>query len=168
MSAPLYSSADYLAALQSLLPRGRVWPKDSDSLQTAALSGLTPTYFRNNARANDLLAEAFPATTVEMLPEWEATLGLPDPCAGIAPTIQMRRDQVVARFTGRGGQSFSYMTAFALNLGYTITITQFVPARAGILRAGLPLCGNDFAYAWCVNVALNTLRAFRSRHIGCR
>jgi len=160
--APAYTAADYLSALQSLLPRGRVWPREPDAAQTKALSGLTPTYERQNVRANHLLVDAFPTTTVELLPEWEATLGLPDPCAGIAPTIQARRAQVVARFTASGGQSIAYMTALALSLGYSITITQFIPARAGILRAGQPLCGNDFAHAWRVNAPLNTSFAFRA------
>lgn len=160
--APTYTAADYLGALQSLLPRGRAWPREPDAAQTRALSGLTPTPARQNLRANQLLVDAMPTTTVELLPEWEATLGLPDPCAGIAPTLQARRAQVVARFAGSGGQSIGYMKAFALNLGYTITITQFIPARAGILRAGMPLCGNDFAHAWRVSAPLNTSVEFRA------
>lgn len=160
--APLYTAADYLSALQSLLPRGRAWPRAPDAVQTSALSGLTLIYERSNLRANQLLVDAFPATTVELLPEWEAALGLPDPCAGPAPTLQGRRAQVIARFTAVGGQSIAYIKSFALSLGFSIDITQFIPARAGILRAGRPLCGNDFAYAWRVTAALNTSFAFRA------
>ncbi|MET3135271.1 uncharacterized protein YmfQ (DUF2313 family) [Oxalobacteraceae bacterium GrIS 1.11] len=160
--APAYTALDYLSALQALLPRGRVWPRERDAAQTKALSGLMPTYERQNLRANHLLVDAFPTTTVELLPEWEDTLGLPDPCAGVAPTIQARRAQVVARFTGSGGQSVAYMKAFAFSLGYSIDITQFVPARAGVLRVGMPLCGNDFAHAWNVSAPLNTSFAFRA------
>jgi uncharacterized protein YmfQ (DUF2313 family) len=50
------------------------------------LSGFTPAFERLTARANNLLIDAFPGSTYELLPEWEATLGLPDPCAGEAPT----------------------------------------------------------------------------------
>jgi uncharacterized protein YmfQ (DUF2313 family) len=160
--APAYTAADYLSALQSLLPRGHAWPRAPDAVQTSALAGLAPIYARQNLRANHLLVDGFPTTSVELLPEWEATLGLPDPCAGPAPTLQGRRAQVVARFTAVGGQSISYMKSFALSLGYTIDITQFIPARAGILRAGQPLCGNAFAHAWCVNTPLQSSFAFRS------
>lgn len=160
--APAYTAADYLSALQSLLPRGHAWPRAPDAVQTSALAGLTPIYARQNLRANHLLVDGFPTTTVELLPEWEATLGLPDPCAGPAPTLQGRRAQVVARFTATGGQSISYMKSFALSLGYAIDITQFIPARAGILRAGLPLCGNAFAHAWRVSTPLNSSFAFRA------
>lgn len=144
------------------MPRGFVWPRGTDATQTKALSGLVPVYVRTNARANKLLVEALPSTTFELLPEWEATLGLPDPCAGVSPTIQGRRAQVVARFSNIGGQSTSHMIAFAKSLGYTITITQFTPARAGMLRAGQPLCGTSWAHAWRVNAALNTINPFRA------
>lgn len=160
--APYYTAADYLGALQSLLPRGRVWPRELDAVQTKTLSGLTPIYERHNARSNHLLVDAFPSSAIELLPEWESTLGLPDQCSGLVPTIQARRAQVIARFSGVGGQSIAYLTAFALSLGYTITIKQFIPARAGILRAGALICGNDFAHAWAVSAPLNTVFAFRS------
>lgn len=162
MTAPTYTAADYLGALQSLMPRGRVWPRGPDAVQTQGLAGLTPSYERSGLRANYLLVDAFPSTAYELLPEWEATLGLPDPCAGPSPTIQARRAQVVARFAGSGGQSIAYMTAFALNLGYAITITQYVPARAGNLRAGQALCGNSWAHAWRVNAPLISSYPFRA------
>lgn len=155
MTAPLYSAADYLAALQSLMPRGRAWPRDPDATQARALAGLAPTYERQNQRANQLLVDAFPATTVELLPEWESALGLPDPLAGAAPTIEARRAQVLARFVGAGGQSIPYITAYALNLGYAITVTQFAPARVGMLRVGMPVYGPDFAHVWQINVPLD-------------
>jgi uncharacterized protein YmfQ (DUF2313 family) len=162
MPAPQYNAADYLSALQALMPRGRVWPRDADATQSKVLSGLVPTYVRQNARANALLGEALPITTFELLPEWEATLGLPDPCAGVSPTVQGRRAQVVARFANVGGQSAPHMIAFAKNLGYTITITQFTPARAGLLRAGQALCGTAWAHAWRVNAPSNTVNPFRA------
>lgn len=157
MSAPQYSAADYLAALQALLPRGRVWPRDADAVQTQALSGLTPTYARQNARANQLLVDAFPLSTIELLPEWEETLGLPDPCAGMSPTVYARRAQVAARFQAKGGQSAAHFIAMAAALGYSVTITQFVPARVGQARVGQPLYGAAWAHAWQINAALHTV-----------
>ncbi len=145
-----YSSSDFLAAFQALLPRGAVWPREPDAVQTQALAALMPTWSRLAARDENLLIDAFPATTVELLPEWEATLGLPDPCAGEAPTIDLRQAQVVARFSGLGGQSVAYFTAFAAALGYDITITQFRPRRFGD-GFGLPMNGLAWAFAWQVD-----------------
>lgn len=156
MSAPNYSAADYLRALQALLPRGRVWPRDPDAKQTAVLSGFTPCFETLTARANHLLVDAFPASTYELLPEWESTLGLPDPCAGEAPTTQQRVAQVVARLVASGGQSIRYFTAVAAALGYAITITQFVPSRFG-KRFGTAFGGTAWAFAWQVNAPTFTI-----------
>lgn len=162
MAAPVLLAANFLKAIQSLLPQGLVWPRDPDAVQTKALSGLAPSYERNTTRANYLLVDAFPATTYELLPEWELTLGLPDPCAGTSPSIQARRAQVVARFSNGGGQSAAYFVQFASNLGYQITVESFAPARAGQSVCGDPCNGVDWAFAWAVNVPLSTVTTARA------
>lgn len=162
MPAPSYSASDYLAALQALLPKGRVWPREIDATQTQVLAGLTPVYEKNNARANDLIAEAFPATAYELLPEWEASLGLPDPVIGEVPMLQNRRAQAVAKFIGDGGQSAAYMIAVAKALGYEVTVTNYAPFRCGQQACGAQLGGEDWAHTWSINAALNTLTSFRA------
>lgn len=162
MLAPLLTALDYARALRALLPYGRVWPRDEDTGQFAFFKGLGPTYERLTARANNLLVDSFPLTTIELLPEWEATLGLPDPCAGPSPTIEARRAQVIARFTAAGGQSQAWFISFAGKLGYTISITNYSPFRVGFNTVGQPLYGQDWAYAWTINAPLNTVRYFRA------
>lgn len=149
-------AADFLQAFLKLLPRGRVWSRDLGTVQNNGLLGLNTIYETNTARANQLLVDAFPGTTFELLPEWEFTMGLPDPCAGPAPTIQTRRAQVVARLTATGGQSIPYFVALAETLGYQITITQFMPSRFG-KRFGSPFGGTDWAHAWQVNAPTFTV-----------
>ncbi len=144
----------------SLLPRGRVWSRDVSSVQSRALLGLVTIYEDSTARANQLLVDAFPGSTYELLPEWELTLGLPDPCAGPAPTIQARRAQVVARLTAAGGQSIPYFTGLAKSLGYEVTVTQFMPSRFG-KRFGTPFGGVDWAHAWQINAPTFTVNRLR-------
>ena len=144
------------------MPLGKVWPRDSDAIQTQALAGLAAVYEQSSDRAQNLISDAFPASTVELLPEWEETLGLPDPCAGAAPTIQQRRNQVVARFANGGGQSAAYFINFALNLGYTVAVHQYAPFRCGQSRAGDSLGGVEWFYAWAINAPLNTVTRFRA------
>lgn len=160
-TAPLYSSADYLVALQNLLPRGRIWPRDADAVMTAALAGLAPIYVRNNARANQVIDEAFPPATYELLPQWEATLGLPDPCGGVAPTVQARRGQVVARFIAKGGQSAAYFIEFAAALGFTITVNSCAPFRMGQSRMGQPLGDSEWMFVWQVHGPVDAAIPFR-------
>jgi len=160
MLAPILTDDDLLGAFQLLMPRGEVWPRDSDAIQTKALKSLMPTYTRSAARARNLLIDAFPASTLELLPEWEATLGLPDPCSGPDPSVQQRRAQVVARLTARGGQSIPYFIAFAHALGYEITITQYTAWRFG-MRFGMPMCGLPWCFVWQVNAPGFTVDFFQ-------
>lgn len=126
------------------------------------LAALAPTYARLSARDANLLTDAFPATAVELLPEWEASLGLPDPCAGIAPTTEARQGQVVARLTARGkNQSAGYFINFAATLGYAITITQFTAYTVGH-PVGTPVYGAAWANAWQVNAPTYTIDPFRA------
>lgn len=152
MAAPQYSADDYRQAFQFLLPRGRAWPRESDAVQTALADGLTRSYERQNADANYLLFDAFPATSAALLTEWEETLGLPDSCyRSSVSTVSDRQGQVVAKFAYAGGQTPQYFIDVAAKLGYSVTITQYTPARAGITRAGMPAYSSAWAFAWTVN-----------------
>jgi uncharacterized protein YmfQ (DUF2313 family) len=161
MTTPIYTSADFQSALRSLMPTGRAWDKEAGSVLDSALGGLAPSYARNSAAAVALLADAFPATALDMLPEWEAALGLPDPCAGESPTLAGRRQQVVARLTNSGGQSIRYFVQYAASLGYTVTISQYAPFRCGQSRAGDALGSVDWFFTWSINAPLNTVTPFR-------
>jgi uncharacterized protein YmfQ (DUF2313 family) len=153
----LHSIANYQRALRALMPQGRVWPDDPDTTQTQVLGILAPGYAGVEQAAHDLLIDAFPATAVGLLPEWEETLGLPDPCAGPAPSLGQRQQQVVARLARPGGQSISFLEGFALQLGYVITISQFEPAVMGVAMCGTPMYGEAWAYAWSVNAPETTV-----------
>jgi uncharacterized protein YmfQ (DUF2313 family) len=153
-------AGDLLGAAQALLPTGAVWPRHPGTTQETVLRGLAAGAARLRARARALLVDGFPATALELLPEWEASLGLPDPCAGEAPTLQGRRRQVVARLTSRGGQSIPYFLGRAAALGYAVTIEEFTPFRLG-RRLGTRLGGEDWAHAWAVRAPLTTVTPFR-------
>lgn len=156
-----FTADNFLSAFQRLLPRGRAWNNDPSSNQTRVWRALVGTWVRQSARAEQLLADAFPATTNELLPEWEETLGLPDPCAGPAPTPDARRRQVVARFVGIGGQSIPYYVAYAANLGYDITITEFSPFLMGVNAMGDLLAGDVAAITWLVTAPAVTVHLFQ-------
>lgn len=162
MSQPLFMAADYTAALQALLPRGRVWPKDLSALQTALCAGLAPSLERVDAEAQFLLQDTFPTTAVEMLPEWEESTGLPDPCAGEAPTLQQRQAQVGARVANAGGQSAAFFRTYAANLGYQVTVQTFGPFRVSQAAVGMPVADVAWAWAWAITAPLNSVTYFEA------
>lgn len=152
-----WSARDFADSFQRHMPTGPVWPRDPDAVQRATVEALMPTYMRTWALACDLPAETLPSTAVFLLPEWEASVGLPDPCAGPDPTIAQRQAHVVARLTQQNGPSIPSLTAFAAALGYEITIQEFAPARADVSCADDPCYEPEWAFAWQVTVAATTV-----------
>lgn len=125
--------ADYLAHLQALLPPGAAWTREPGAVLTRLLAAQAAGLARAHNRALDLMEEADPRTTVELLAEWERLCGLPDTCtAGAALTPDERRAAVVGRLVARGGQSRRYFIGVAAAMGYPgATVTEFRPFRAG-------------------------------------
>ncbi|WP_070106499.1 YmfQ family protein [Burkholderia plantarii] len=161
MSAPNYSASDFASALSALMPRGLAWPRDPGSVMCKAIAALAPMWSRHVAANNYLLIDAFPATTVELLPEWEAALGLPDPCAGESPSLAQRQAQVVARFTNNGGASVAYFVNYAKTLGFDVSIDEFTPFRVGQQAVGASVGVEGWAHTWRINAPENTINYFR-------
>ncbi|HVJ53442.1 MAG TPA: YmfQ family protein [Aliidongia sp.] len=148
-------------ALLKLLPPGAAFPRDPTGPMGRVLGAVADSLARCEARALDLVqVEADPRSTVEMLPDWEAALGLPDPCAGPSPTIELRRAQVVARYIGQGGQTAAYFISVAAALGYPITITPRRPSQFG-KKFGTPFGGTAWAFTWQINAPTLTIRRFK-------
>ncbi len=151
MNLAHFTQDQYAAQLRAMLPPGRVWPRDPNTVLGRLITGLAGSFWRSQNRANALVDEAFPGTTNELLSEWEQSLGLPDPCAGPGQTVAQRRQQVIGRLTASGGQSIPYLIAAAAAIQIPITIDQFTQARAGQARAGQPCNGPDWAFALRIN-----------------
>lgn len=158
-----YSVNEYTAAIQSLMPGGLVWPKISGGVQTSTLRALAQSYQRSDEDARDLLDAAFPSTATAMLPEWEATLGLPDLCAiGEIDSIIQRQRAVISKLFGIGGQSVAYFIRVAEALGYTISITQYRQACAGMSVCGDSLNGEEWPFAWLITAPETTINYAQS------
>lgn len=123
MPAPVFSFSEFSQALLRLLPRGPIWSRDLDGLPVRLTAIWGKTFSRNSDRCANLLKDSFPATTDELLLEWQKTLGLPGPVASEAQTLEQQQAQVVARLTGTGGCSIPYLEDYAKTLGYSVTIT---------------------------------------------
>lgn len=143
----------YKAILQGLLPTGLIWPRDSEAILSRVLEGAAVELARVDGRAEDLVDEADPRATLEMLTDWERVCGLPDACAGDTPqALAQRQRALVAKVTARGGQSPAYFTALAATLGHQIQIYEHRPGSTQSSCADH--CGGpDWALAWEVRAA---------------
>lgn len=158
-----HSADQYRDQLKALLPSGLAWTREPGTNLEALLDGMAQEWERLDERGERLIIEAIPTTTNELLPDWERVAGLPDDCGGEqSETLQGRRADLITKLTSRGGQSAAYFIAVAEALGYTITITEFRPFRAGYSQAGDQLTNGEWVFTWQVNAPETTITNFRA------
>mgnify|MGYP000847498837 CR=1 FL=1 len=153
---------DYAKALRQLLPPGPAMQYDDAVNLEQVLLALADTYNAVHDRSCVLLQEMVPATTLEMLPDWERVAGLPDECAPDTTTIEARRAALIARIGRQGGQSKAFYIALAASIGFAITITEFDPFSAGLGVAGGALTNDGWTYCWKVTAVTQTVFAFKA------
>lgn len=83
------------------MPSGIAWGAKlvEDSNLHSQMHGTSKPFNMIQGRIDDLRREFNINQTVELLPEWEASVGLPDECFGPVSGIQERRDLVKERFS---------------------------------------------------------------------
>lgn len=144
-------SAAYYEQLAGLLPQGAAWMAPPASTLGRLLFGLSDEMARLDARGVDLLEEADPRTTYELLPDWERLTGLPDTCTGVPDTARERQTAIHQKLTSTGGQSIAYFVDLAAKAGFVIEIEEHRPAEIGTV-CDAPLYGEAWAFAWTVHV----------------
>lgn len=135
--------ADYETLLTEEAPQGLRPPGPALAGDPALLAAFAPSYARAHNRAMDLLDEADPTTTFQMLGDQEREWGLPDPCSqGVATTMQERRMALVDKRSAQGGATLPYLQAIAYRLGYDAEVVEHRPFICGMGRCGeTPLNG---------------------------
>jgi len=157
------TAADYLEQLKSLLPPGQAFPRDAGTTLHDLLDGMSIELARVDARGEALPMEANPATTNELLSDWERVAGLPDKCSGaLEETQQGRKNALLTKLTSTGGQSAPYFIELASALGYTVTIETFRPFRAGASRAGDLLTNGAWVFTWLIRSPETPVISFRA------
>lgn len=130
------TAAAYAGQLAALLPRGKLW---RGLLRAPVVGGvllaLGDTLARLDESINGLRREADPRSTLQLLPEWEASVGLPDGCLPGGGTTEQRRNAVVARLLSTGGSSPAYLIALGAAFGYTLTVEPLAPNQIRIRSA---------------------------------
>lgn len=147
---PALGDGDFQQAMLRLMPRGRIWRRDPSSNLSMLAGALAPTYTRSTAAAAQVLIDASPATTYNLLDEWESSLGLPDPCTAANPSIAQRQAAVLAKWGARGALTTNYFITLAAALGFAITIAEFSPFAVD-MPCDEELLDPEWAFIWQVN-----------------
>ena len=147
----MFDAAAYTAQLQALLPTGAAWPRDPDAQLTKLVAGLAEEFARVDVRALRLLDEADPRTALELLPEWERLVGLPDACIPVTGSVRERQLAVAAKVAGLGGQSRAYFISLAGNLGFAVEIFEYAPFTTESTVDG-DVMDDSWAFVWRVDL----------------
>jgi uncharacterized protein YmfQ (DUF2313 family) len=155
MSAPLPSPRDagaYARQFRQLLPRGAAWDFPIDGTFAGLIAGLAEEFARIDNRARDLIEEADPRTTLELLADWERVVGLPDNCSGEEPDNATERQVALhEKLTKLGAQNATAYKEMAARLGYAIDVIEHRPFRTGA-RVGDRVNSLPWTFVWTVNV----------------
>lgn len=146
------NAAAYLSQLQALLPQGPAWPRDPDVVLTRLLGAMAEEFARVDAVAGQVIDEADPRATQDLLTDWERVAGLSpySPTDGSLLSDEQRRANLQGALVERGGQSPAYFIALAARMGFVITITEFREWSVDDDVEAL-LNGADWNFAWQVN-----------------
>lgn len=157
------SQEAYLEQLQGLLPTGSAWAQQPEYNLTDLLDVVAAELALIDERIINLIKEADPRNTIEMLEDWETEYGLPDLCTNAVASLQERRAELISKVIGKGGQSKPYFIKVASILGYPITIEEYKPFICGISECGDDLNGApSVRFYWRVHVLQPRLTYFRT------
>ena len=113
-------------ALLQQMPCGRAWPRDPDANLPKYVMGFAKRLAELELSADRLLLEMRPETTVDLLPEWEEYLGLPE-CGATVQTFEMRRAAVVEKYHRKGGLQTWMIEQLSAALGFTVKVSEQWP-----------------------------------------
>ena len=97
---------------------------------------------RLETRSFELVLEATPGKSIELLDQWEAQAGLPSPCLeGEVQTLEERQTAAHMKLYGENETvTVEYLEDYALSLGYVIEITEgggfSTPFETGLSQVG--------------------------------
>ncbi len=159
------TAAEYAQAIAGELPTGTAWSRDPDGDLIKWVEGCAEIWGDVSAAAALLLlVESDPSKTVGLLPDWEAALGLPDPCVPQILSLPERQVALVNKLTTQGGQSREFFIGVAAALGYTITIKEYSTFQVGLSSIGGPrgrIMAPSSRYCWTVKVAQPRITRFQ-------
>jgi len=160
---------DYVILLKRLLPSGLAWPREQTTYMHKLLEALSEEFARLDVRAGvDLINEMDPTTTTELLPDYERLVELPDDLqTELSASLEQRRKDIVRKLTTGGGQAPAFFVEIAAAFGYTVTIEEYFPFRAGRNRCGYRCFDVDWIHHWGIRSDQSVTLYFRAGQNRC-
>ncbi|WP_437612004.1 YmfQ family protein [Erwinia sp. V71] len=137
----------YRDLLASLLPPVAYSPEQS--VLNAELTAEGEVFRLAEYSSENVLGAVTPFTAGALLSDWERILEL---TPGDGDAYQQRLEAVLIKLAETGGLSRAYFIRLAATAGYTITIDEFEPFRAGVSMAGDIVYVEEIIWVWAVNV----------------
>ena len=163
------TEADYQQQLGQLLPPGPAFDLALQPDWVQIVAALAPELARVDGNGEALLLELNPATAMALLPYWEGYLGLPDVCTVPgSQTLDERRQAVLDKLTATGAPQRSYYRKVGSQLGQTVEIEEFRPARVGEINVGDFLYGDGWPWSWIAGVAAGAYGTTEAASLDCR
>jgi len=143
----------YADALHRASPPGRLFATLSAGMQ-ALYNAIGNAIADAHNNAIRIIDESHPATATELLDQWLAAYGLPEPGTVLPPTDDERRALLIAKIKTKRGQSPARMIAIAAALGVVATVTEWfdvgrpltwrmtLPGEVTKFRAGISKAGD--------------------------
>lgn len=125
MSTPKLTTDEHVTALAANLPSGRIWtPKLlRGSNLNGLLRGLAPTFRAKDHYLQRYVEQSVPNETEDYLEEWEAALGIPDPCVPLETDPDKRRRNIEIKLAVLSGvqtaADFEYLASL---FGLTVVV----------------------------------------------
>jgi len=144
------SVSEYIRMLKSLLPKGKAWNIESDSVMHQYLYACAEEMVRLEESRDSLFLERDTRYTSELIAQHEEDFGLPDECTDQAATLSERRLALNTKLKAHGGQHKQYYIDLADDYGYEIAIEEFTPFICGLGECG-DMCGDELViFVWKV------------------
>jgi uncharacterized protein YmfQ (DUF2313 family) len=167
----MHTKQDYIRMFTQLLPPGDAWEASENSFLYNIFAGWAEECIRFEQRMLDLMDESDPRYTLELLPDFENDLGLPDQCFLTAEaTIDQRRQEVVNILRNRQGLfSLPQIREVSAMFGFEVEVEEGIPSYFGG-RFGSRFSPDESKYYITIRqISGNIIRArFGASHFGER
>ena len=148
MSSPWQSRiGTAITTLLRHLPIGAAWDgfKSRETTANRMMAGYAESYDDMTASLDHMITELDPRTTDEMLPEWETSVSLPDPCLPAGKTLEERRSWIMWRLTKKRWNTLQDWEDLAELFGLSVRITPgWLVQKPALYAAFYPKRYDDF------------------------